>query len=648
MVYFDVPQVAASIPERERPMSGICGICAPGTPASRMNLAALYPGLKLAGDGKVSYVTGLSASMGVVPRWAGQQVGEVPGVRLAVDADLLRVGRWVASLKREGAPIEGLSLAQQLCWLYRLRGTDFLKDLEGSFAVAVWDESLQQLLLAIDGIGIGSLYWTQEKSGLIFATRPSAIRAAQQEPAGANHRALMQYLLFSVVPAPLTAYEGIAKLRPGHLLRFVNGTVHQECYWDVAYTEDRSLDEAGWVREVRQGLRSAVNRQLEGCDPESTGAYLSGGTDSSSVVAFMSERFSSANTFSVHFSEERYSEIGYARITADRFHTTHHERRLVPGDAAAALQEILAYYDEPFANSSAFGAFACARMASEAGVHTLLAGDGGDEIFAGNERYASDRYFSNYHSLPAWLRLKLIEPLASLLPDGESSFGLPKRYLRRANIPNPQRIFSYGPYFSFRPEEVFDPAFLQQAPAEVWMDVANEHFHRPKSASELNRLMYLDLKLILADNDLRKVSGTAELSGVRVRYPMLDAELVQLAARIPSSLKLRGFKKRYIFKKAMYGILPDQVLNKKKHGFGVPLSHWFLKEPQLESLLRDVLHDSRTRSRGYFRPEFLDRIARLHREENTAYYGEALWYIVALELWHRQHLERVQESVLGR
>lgn len=586
--------------------------------------------------------------MGVVPRWAGQQVGEIPGVRLAIDADLLRVGRWIEKLKTEGAPVESLSLAQQLCWLYRLRGKDFLQDLEGAFAVAVWDESSQQLLLAIDRIGIGSLCWTREKLGLIFATRPSAIRALQQEPAGADHAALMQYLLFSVVPAPLTAYEGISKLSPGHVLRFSNGTVHQECYWDVVYSEDHSLDEAGWIHEVREGLRAAVHRQLEGCEPGSTGAYLSGGTDSSSVVAFMSERSSPAHTFSVHFSEERYSEVGYARLTANRFHTSHHERCLVPSDAAAALQEILAYYDEPFANSSAFGAFACARMARESGVQTLLAGDGGDEIFAGNERYASDKYFSMYHDVPAWIRRRLIEPLVSLLPDGESSLGLPKRYLRRANIPNPQRIFSYGPYFSFRPEEILDPAFLQQVPPEHWMDVANQHFQRPASASELNRLMYLDLKLILADNDLRKVSGTAELSGVRVRYPMLDAELVQMAARIPSSLKLRGFRKRYIFKKAMYGILPDQVLNKKKHGFGVPLSHWFLREPKLASLLQDVLHDSRTRSRGYFRPEFLDRLASLHRSENTAYYGEALWYIVALELWHRKHLERVQEGVLGR
>jgi len=629
-------------------VSGICGICEPSAPESRLNLSPLFAELSLPGDssGRGSY--GSSVSLGAVSRWAGQQSGGISGVRLALDADLLRMERWTTLLKREGLPLEDLSLTQCVAWLYRIRGIDFLRDLEGAFALALWDERSQQLLLAIDRMGINALYWTQEQSRLIFASRPSAIRAAQREPSAVSHAALMQYLLFSVVPAPLTAYKGISKLLPGHLLKFANGKVHEECYWDVSYDEDESLNEAGWAGELREGLRAAVHRHLEGCGPDSTGAYLSGGTDSSSVVAFMSERFTPTHSFSVHFGEQLYSEIEYARIAADRFRTAHHEKCLVPSDAVAALEEIFGYYDEPFANSSVFGAYACAKMARESGIDILLAGDGGDEIFAGNERYASDKRFSMYHNIPVWLRRGVIEPLAYLLPKSESRLGLPWRYLRRANIPNPRRIFSYGLYLSIPPEEIFDVGFLRQAPVDRWMEIADDHYHAPGGASELNRLMYLDLKLILADNDLRKVSRTAELNGVRVRYPMLDAELVQLAARIPSRLKLRGFEKRYIFKKAMHGILPDQVLNKKKHGFSVPLSHWFLQDPRLAALLKDVLYDSQTRNRGYFQPEFLDRVAALHRGAHTGYYGEAMWYIVALELWHRRHLKPRGEMVCER
>jgi asparagine synthase (glutamine-hydrolysing) len=180
------------------------------------------------------------------------------------------------------------------------------------------------------------------------------------------------------------------------------------------------------------------------------------------------------------------------------------------------------------------------------------------------------------------------------------------------------------------------------------MGIIDSHFHRVRASSELNRLMYMDLKLILADNDIRKVSGTAEIAGVNVRYPLLDDSLVELSSRIPSGLKLKGSEKRYIFKKAMQDILPKIVLHKKKHGFGVPLALWLLQDPDLRLLMDDVLRDAKTRQRGYFRPEFLDQLTNLHRNDHAAYYGEVVWYLVALELWHRRHVDRSREPVGAR
>jgi asparagine synthase (glutamine-hydrolysing) len=180
------------------------------------------------------------------------------------------------------------------------------------------------------------------------------------------------------------------------------------------------------------------------------------------------------------------------------------------------------------------------------------------------------------------------------------------------------------------------------------MHIANRHFQAPEKASELNRQMYLDLKMILADNDLRKVNGTAELAGVRVRYPMLDRKLVELSGRIPSRLKLKGFEKRYIFKEAMKGILPNEILYKKKHGFGVPLGIWLLRDPQLTSMVQDLLADSRTQQRGYFRRDFYTRLLELHRTEHTAFYGEVVWYLVVLELWHRRHVDRAAGVQIGK
>ena len=598
--------------------------------------------LALPGESCPKDIAGNSVALGVSPRWAFQQGAEISGVRIVVDADLTNPAEITSELAREGVDASAMTLAEQLASLYLHRGPEFVKQLQGAFAIAIWDDKRQRLVLAIDRFGLKGLYWSREHGRLVFGSRAGAIQAALDRPSEVNPAAIVQFLLFSVVPAPLTAYRGIDKMLPGTRLIFENGQVRSEQYWDLAYVESDNRDERYWARELREEMRAAVLRHLDGCAGETTGAYLSGGTDSSSVVAFMSERFAPVNTFSMSFPETSHNEIDFARTTAERFHTRHHERCLMPEDARDAIPRIIAYYDEPFANSSALASYYCALLARENGVDTLLAGDGGDELFAGNSRYADDKMFSLYHSLPAWIRKGIIEPAARFLPEDGGRWSLPRRYVRRANIPNPRRIFSYGLFLSTDPREIFDDGFLEQAPPETWMSVADGHFHAAQASSELNRLMYLDLKMILADNDLRKVSGTAELAGVRVRYPLLDTALAELSGRIPTRLKLKGFEKRYIFKQAMKGILPDKVLYKQKHGFGVPLGLWFLQDPQLQSLVQDVLHDSCTRQRGYFRSSFFDRLMGLHRAGHAGFYGEVLWYVVALELWQRGHVERRQ------
>jgi len=466
----------------------------------------------------------------------------------------------------------------------------------------------------------------------------------QDKPAEIDPVALMQYLLFAAVPAPLGIYAGDHKMRPGSYLLWKGGQVAERNYWDMAYPESEDQTEELWSPRVRNEIRAAVHRNLDGCQVETTGAYLSGGTDSSSVVGLASERLSRVNAFSIFFAEERYSEIGYARIAANHFQAKHYERQLNPQDAVTTISKISAYYDEPFSNSSAIATFCCADMARQAGIRIMLAGDGGDEVFAGNERYASDRKFSVYQRMPIWLRRGVVEPLTSLLPEQGPALSLPRRYVQRASIPNPRRIFSYGLFFSTKPEEVFEPDFLAEVPADSWMTIADGHYNRHSDATELNRLMYFDLKMILADNDLRKVVGTAELAGVRVRFPFLDHRLVEFTGRIPSSLKMRGSQKRYIFKSAMRGILPEEVLAKKKHGFGVPLGLWLLRDRSLNTLMRDLLDDPRARHRGIIRRKFLANLLERQDGPEAPFFGETLWSILALELWGRQQLQALPAS----
>lgn len=629
-------------------MSGICGICEPGRAFVSRFLEPMLSALVLPGESPTETAAGNSAAVGVAPLWAMQEVASIDGVRIAIDADLYNLPELKAVLAKRGYPSSEWPAAICLARLYELEGPGFLQRLHGVFALAIWDEKAQRLLLAIDRLGVKSLHWCKEQNRVLFASRLGAIRAVHTTPLEIQPSAVIQYLLFSVIPHPLTVYEGVEKLAPGTLLLFEKGQIRLERYWDLNYQEDCKYSEVEWAKQVQDGLRSAVQVHIEGCSPARAGAYLSGGTDSSSVVAFMNERLSPVNTFSIFFSEDEYSEANFARTTANKFRTSHHERNLGPQDALEALHKLARFYDEPFANSSAFGAYYCAALARDAGVRTLLAGDGGDELFGGNSRYADDKRFGLYHSIPRWARRGFIEPFARLLPVNDGLLSLPGKYIRRASIPNPRRIFSYGLFLSTNPEEVFEPGFLTQCPPETWMQVADGHFQGARANSELNRLLYLDMKIILADNDLRKVNGTAELSGVQVRYPLLDFKLAELAARIPSRLKLKGFEKRYIFKKAMQQILPDAVLYKKKHGFGVPLGHWLNQDRRLQEFKMDLLMDPRTRQRGYFRPDFYDRLLRLHRETQSSYYGEVVWYLLALEMWHRQHFDHVSGASSGR
>lgn len=602
-------------------------------------LAPMLGALALANESARESHAVRGAVFGVAQRWSFQGVASIPGITVAADADL--VDRYDL-VRASDLPLETrLNNAELIARLYLRYSTDFLKLLHGSFSLALWDENEQRLILAIDRLGIRSLYWCREEQRVLFASRPGAIRSSLMQATSVNPRAVLQFLLFAAVPAPLTIDRDLAKLCPGTALIFEAGRVAVRKYWDLEYRESGNRSVKYWSREVREGMRASVHRHLEGCEAAQTGCYLSGGTDSSSVVAFVSEKHTPSQSFSIAFQEAGFSEIGFARTTASLFRTRHYEKWLVPEDASDALDKIISFYDEPLGNSSAIGSYYCAKLAREHGVNTLLAGDGGDELFGGNERYAHDKYFALYHTLPSWLRHGLIEPLVPLLPE-KGVLSLPRKYVRRANIPNPRRILSYGFFLSVPPTEIFETDFLDAVGLEDWLAIPGEHFRTAKAASELNRILYLDVKMTLADNDLRKVSGTAELAGVNVRYPLLDDRLVDLSGCIPAALKLRGFQKRYIFKQAMKGILPDKVLYKPKHGFGVPLAQWLLREPRMRELVNDIMHDPKTRQRGYFRSDFFETLLKLHKEQPN-FYGEILWYLLALELWHRKHLERSRD-----
>lgn len=531
--------------------------------------------------------------------------------------------------------------AAAIAALYRRYGLDFLRYLDGVFALALWDENSCKLLLATDPFSVRPLYYHARADKLIFASRINAVLQDPTLPRSIDPNAIYQYLYYSCIPTPNTVYEGIKKLPPGHYLLFSESGLTVAPYWDVSYQEDRTRSVSHFAPALRERLTEAIRSQIRYDTKRTTlGSFLSGGTDSSTITGLLARNLQEpVKSFSIGFHENPFNEIAYARIAANHFHTDHHEYFVTPEDTLAVIPKLVQAYDEPYGNASAVPAFYCAREARQHGVAVLFAGDGGDELFGGNARYADDRVFQIYHLLPSPLRTMLLEP--ALLKSPLANLQMLERarkYLMRATLPLPKRFLSYHLFYTIDPRQILTTDFLTSISNDPGLSIAQQHYDKATASCILNRWLYLDLKLTIADNDLRKVSRMCEVAGVKVRYPMLDRNLVELSATLPAWMKVRRFEKRYIFKKAFQGILPHEILTKKKHGFGLPISPWLRDIPILKQLAQDTLLSQQSIQRGYFRPEFLRRIFQLHAEDNTNFFGDNLWVFLMLELWHQSHV----------
>lgn len=620
-------------------MSGICGICDAGANSAERPVEAMVQCLTGPDDTGAHTLAGASSIFGVSSRWPAQQVGCIPGILLAVDADLCDAGELRQSCAEARIPESGLTFAQRLAHLYRVRGAGFVESLQGVFSIAIWEDAPRRLTLIADRLGIQTLYWRQEKDRLLFASRVQAICRAQRPSPEFHPQALVSCLIRQSIAAPLSIFRGTQRLCPGFLLVYESGKLRQERYWDVEYRESGNQNVSHWASRVREEMQASVNRALADCEPTSTGVFLSGGMDSSSVASFAAARLASLLSFSIAFEEQAFDERCYARLIAERFHSRHHELLLTPKRAMDVMEKLTGESDEPLANDSVLAAYWCACCARETGVDTLLAGDGGDEIFGGNSHYVQDRYFQIYQALPGWFRKRVVEPSVRLLPENSSRLSIPRRYVNRAILPNPQRTLSYNPFLSFPATTILEPEILWQCPAKTWLNAEEAHYWAPQKTGILNRQLYMDIKRTLGDNDLRKVVGAAEMAGVRSRFPLLDHRLVHFASQIPSRLKVLRFQSRYIQRRAMRGVLPELTLLKRKHGFGVPVAIWISQVPRWRALVGDLLSDRQGRQIQWVRPEFLKFLfdAVRNRERGWEDYGRALWQWTFLEVWCRRH-----------
>jgi asparagine synthase (glutamine-hydrolysing) len=501
---------------------------------------------------------------------------------------------------------------------------------EGDFAVALHDNR-GRTFLAVDRFAVHPLCYRLEAGSIAFSQR--ADRLAGPSPQ-LDVQGLFEYLYFHIIPAPRTVFAGVQRLPAGHALLFEGGRAHVQPWWTPSF-DDRPHRAFGELREeFLRLLRDSIASQLDGSQ---VGCFLSGGTDSSTVAGFLGQVTGApARTFSIGFDAEGYDEMEYARIAARHFHTDHHEYYITPDDLVRGMPEIAGYYDQPFGNSSAVAAYYCAKNAKSEGVQRMLAGDGGDELFGGNTRYAKQQVFGWYDAIP--------DPLKRVIKPALCGWSGPGRipilrkavsYVEQADVPMPGRLQTYNLLLRLGLDEVLTPAMRAQSDAGAPSLQQQEVWRRPQTTSLVNRMLAFDWKYTLADNDLPKVRGSAHLAGIDTGFPLLDDRLVDFSLRLDPRYKLRRLKLRWFFKEALRGFLPDAILAKKKHGFGVPFGVWTTRHASLRTLAQQSLRS--LAERNIVRKTFIDALLARHLPEHPAYYGEMVWILMMLEQWFQAH-----------
>lgn len=543
--------------------------------------------------------------------------------------------RWVDADLAKLAGDRGIAHSLAIAWdRYESRALDLLR---GAFSFAVIDRLARKLVCAIDRVGIESLCHTDLSDGLVFASRVDALVAHPSVNGAVGPRGIYRYAMNFVSPAPYTIYDGIQKLLPAHSVdwdKAMGRRIHR--YWVTPYSPTASGDAQSLGQELRNHLETAVKR----CASPHTdaggkvGAFLSGGLDSSSVCGMLGRTMTEpAPAYTIVFEEEKYNEGPYARLAARHFGLKHREYCLRPSDVVDILPDLVRIFDEPFGNSSAIPATYCARMAKE-DVSLLLAGDGGDELFAGNKRYAEQKILGFYHKVPGLLRA-IGAPLFTAMPDAlaRGPLGKIKRYINRASLPMPERMHNPDIYTRRALSGIFTADTLAAIDIEEPYDLWSQHYRESGSDDMLASMLHMDMRITIADNDIRKVNGACLLADMDVAYPMLDDDLVEFAAHLPPDLLMKGTRLRHFYKESVAGFLPDKIINKEKQGFGMPFSEWTRSYGPLRDIAVDCLEG--LGQRGFFRPDFLSQVSRDHLAEAPAATDTIVWDMIMLEMWLR-------------
>ena len=540
------------------------------------------------------------------------------------------------ALEEQGYHFRTRSDTEVIVHAWEAEGPASLQRFNGMFAYALWDDREKLLFLCRDRMGKKPLYWAVRGGELIFGSELKALLHHPLIGRELDPGSLARYLAYEYVPAPHTIFQGVQKLPPGHALAFQNGEATVAPYWDLRFGLHPPLPDVSWEERFLAAFRTAVRRRLVSDVP--LGVFLSGGIDSSAVVATMAEEARSpVKTFSVGFEEESYNELPHARRVARLFGTDHHELVFAQSEAFQVIPEAGQILDEPLADASFLPTYLLSRFARQS-VTVVLGGEGGDELFCGYPTFLAHKPAEVYRRLPGWLQAG-VRGLVHAMPVSQrygSAGFLLRQFVRGAPYPAPVRTqLLLGGFTAEEQARLLSPEVRTPAgQLDLYEDVARV-MEACDARDPLDRLIYQHAKFYLADQVLVKVDRASMACGLEVRAPFLDYEVVELACSIPSSLKLQGFTTKALLKRALAGHLPPDILHRRKQGFGIPLARWLRQD--LRDWVSKMLHPDKLRREGILNPPEVERLLSEHLSGSHDH-RKALWTLLVFELWREHYL----------
>ncbi|MBI5958783.1 MAG: asparagine synthase (glutamine-hydrolyzing) [Chloroflexi bacterium] len=627
-------------------MCGLCGILnLDGSPADREILHAMNDTLIHRGPDQGAEVLiwqcGLAnrrlAILDLSPDAALPMRSTDGHITLAYNGEIYNYPELRRTLEADGYIFRTGADTEAVIALYQRYGVNFLDHLRGMFGLALWDDQRQMLLLARDRLGKKPLYYYKNNHRLIFGSEIKALLRHPDVPRVPARSLTPLVLAYGYVPAPLTFFEDIRMLPPGHVLTCRNGIITTRAYWTPpsAAGAEPDASEEDYLEELRATLEEAVRLRLLSDVP--LGAFLSGGLDSSLIVAYMARHTAGrVKTFSIGFTgEESFDETAYARRVADLFDTDHHEFIVEP-DAIDLLPFLVWHHDQPFADSSAIPTYLVSQYTREH-VTVALTGDGSDELFAGYERFYAANLAEDYRRLPGFVRQGM-KTVTDLLPEATSYRGIAqraRRFVSGGTLPPAEAYFSWVRLFDDEQIEMLCVDEMEDSPSAHFQSVFD--LHAVDQRRDLTaQLLDVNLTTYLPDDLLIKMDRSSMAASLEARAPFLDHKLLELAACIPSNLKLNGKTTKHILKQAATGVLPDEIIHRPKHGFGVPVGRWF--RDNLETYTRDLLLDPQALGRGYFHEGVVRQLLDEH-SSGKRNHGQRIWTLLTFEWWHRLFID---------